>query len=291
MGIPRLLALVVPTVLGVLVAWACAAGEASLALDEPGLTKPAKESAHRLRVPGIVDEVLVKEGDKVVAGQALLREERKVEQAELKMYQVQLAASAVDIKIATAKNAMAKVEFKRIEELYLDKSGRVASVTEYEKAKLDVELTGLEIEKAQFEQRRARSQVERMEETVAAMELRSKIDGVVQKIDAKAGEGVDAQKGAVVVVNNDVLWVDINFFTAVSMTLRVGQELDVYYAGDKEQKVRKATVIFISPVVDAGSDRHLVRLEMENPEGKPSGLSVRVALRSVIAQQADGKSE
>ncbi|MCY2955279.1 MAG: efflux RND transporter periplasmic adaptor subunit [Planctomycetota bacterium] len=243
-------------------------------------TEPSDRSEQRLKLGGVIDEVLVKCGDKVKAGQLLMRLDVRVEQTEADMYKDLVAHSDVDINAAETKHKQARNEFARLDDLF--KNGQVASVVEWEKSKLDVELTALEITKAQNEKKKNEDQYKRALAVLQAMELRAKFDGIVERIDAKAGEVIDFQKPAITIVNNHPLWIQFTPKSAVSLTLKIDQELDVYYTDDP--KLRKAKIIFISPVVKADSDRQVVRLEMLNPEAKPSGLQVRVVLPSKIAQ-------
>ncbi|HEX2970939.1 MAG TPA: efflux RND transporter periplasmic adaptor subunit [Tepidisphaeraceae bacterium] len=245
-----------------------------------GHTFPSEQSQHRLKVPGVVSEMLVKPGDRVKAGQILLKEDHAIEDSQLKLYEY-VATSEVEIQAAIAKNKQAKVEYDRYYDLYHNQN-QAASKNEMEKAKLDVDLTALEIEKAKQEKEKAALQVNYQRAVIEAMELRSKIDGIVEKIETKLGEVVDPQKNAITVVTNDPLWVEFNPRSSVAATFQVGQELELNYDGQTE--VKRAKVIFISPVVDAKSDRHLVRLEMANPESKPAGLRVKVHLPGKVAQ-------
>jgi RND family efflux transporter MFP subunit len=232
-----------------------------------------------LKVPGVVAEMLVKPGDRVKAGQILLKEDHAIEESQLKLYEY-VATSEVEIQAAEVKHKQALVDCKRYEGLYAD--GKAASINEVEKARLDVDLTKLEIEKAKQEKEKAALQVKYQRAVIEAMELRSKIDGIVEKIETKLGEVVDPQKNAITVVTNDPLWVEFNPRSSVAATFQVGQELELNYDGQTE--VKRAKVIFISPVVDAKSDRHLVRLEMANPESKPAGLRVKIHLPGKVAQ-------
>jgi RND family efflux transporter MFP subunit len=252
---------------------------ATVETEGVGHTFPSDQAQQRLRGMGVVDEVLVKPGDRVKKGQVLLKEDHRVEDAQLKLYEY-VANSDVEIKAAEAKNKQAKVECGRFEELFAN--GMAAAKIEVEKAKLEVELTQAEIDKARQEKEKAKLQVEYQRAVIQSMELRSAMDGIVERIDAKLGEVVDPQKNAITVVKNTPLWVEFRPKSSVAKEFQVGQELEVKYEGEKE--MRRAKIIFISPMVDPQSDRHLVRLEMPNPENYPAGLKVSVHLPGKMAQ-------
>jgi RND family efflux transporter MFP subunit len=249
-------------------------------VEQVAITESPHRSEQRLKLGGIIVEVLVKCGDKVKAGQLLMRLDVRIEQAEADMYKHLVAHSDVDIEAAETKHKQAKNDFARVDDLF--KNGQAATVVEWEKSRLDVELTALDIKKAQNEKKKNEDQYGLKLAVLQVMELRAKFDGIVERIDAKAGEPIDYQKPAITIVNNDTLWVQFTPKSAVSRTLQKDQQIDVYYTDDPNP--RKAKIIFISPVVKADSDRQVVRLEMINPEARPSGLQVRVVLPSKIAQ-------
>ncbi len=254
---------------------------------EEGHTYPSVRTDHRLKIADVVDKVPVKPGDRVKAGQLLLQEDIREELADKGLYEL-VANSNVDIEIAKAKLNVAAKEFATITALFNDPNGRNASQSEYDKAEAEVKVAELEIEKAKLDKEAARKKVERVAATIAGKQILSRIDGIVEKTDIKEGEVVDPTKPAVTVVKNDPLWVEFKPFSAVSRQHKTGQELEVYYEG--ENQAQKAKIIFIGPVVEATSDRQLVRLEMPNPDDRPTGLRVKIAVPG-RAMTADAKKD
>jgi RND family efflux transporter MFP subunit len=257
-------------------------------LAQNGPSEPYREEGHtypsltgrteyRLKIADVVDSIPVKPGDPVKAGQLLLKEDIREEEADRDMYKL-VADSDVDIRIAQAKLENAQNDLKVLEGL--DKTGNAARA-ELDKARTDVKVGTLEVEKARLDRETAKLKVKRLEATIAAKQIIACVDGVVEKIDVRPGEVVDPTKPAITVVNNQPLWVEFKPYSAVSLQLKVGQELEVFYDG--ETRGHKARIIFIDPVVESTSDRQLVRLEMPNPENKPSGLRVKVALPAGVA--------
>lgn len=255
---------------------AIAYGQSAAGVREPGHTAPSERSEHTLRVVDIVWEILVKPGDRVRKGQELLIEDDREEQIKYQIMKLE-AESEADIKAAQAKLAEARMELARLEKIL---ATNVASVQEVEKAKLAVQLGEAEVDKAHMQHRQAGLQAEQQAQLLKEMRLIAKIDGVVEKVDVKVGEAVDPNKPAITVVNNDLLWVEF-VTTANTLDWDLGKELEVYYKGERQP--RQGKVIFLSPVVDKGSQRRLVRLEMPNPEGRPAGMMVEVALPARVA--------
>lgn len=261
--------------LGVVGVCVAAAEPGSAEPREPGHTYPSERSEHTLKIPDIVMEVKVKEGDPVKAGDVLAVLDDREEQIKLEIIKSEAESNAA-VNAATATLGQKKVEVERYTQMFA--AGKAASQYELDRAKLEVSLAEADLEKAKLQKKQAQLQAMQQEELIREMRLISKIDGIIEKLHIHPGEVVDPQKPAIAVVNNDPLWVEFKPKSSTALQLQLGQELDVFYGGEKQ--ATKAKVIFLSPVVDRGSDRRLVRLEMPNPEGRPSGLKVEVGLPS-----------
>ena len=83
-----------------------------------GTIEPAKEVEVRPRIPGIVDRILVKEGEPIVAGQLLVEIERELLEA-------QTAEAAAELEAARVERHYAQLDLDRAREL--EKSGAVSS--------------------------------------------------------------------------------------------------------------------------------------------------------------------
>jgi len=83
-----------------------------------GTIEPAKEVEVRPRIPGIVDRILVKEGEQVTAGQLLVEIERELLEA-------QAQEAAAELEAARVEKHYAGVDLERAREL--EKSGAVSS--------------------------------------------------------------------------------------------------------------------------------------------------------------------
>src|SRR5690606_36933721 len=134
------------------------------------------------------------------------------------------------------------------------------------------------------ELRQKQIQRDQQEELLELMRLTSKFDGIVARIDVGLGQIVDPQKPAMIIVQNDPLWIEFTLPSAEAELLRDQTTMSVRYPNEPEW--RNASVILRSPVVDAASDRQLVRLEMENPQLRPTGLQVEVKLPGAVADAA-----
>lgn len=252
----------------------------------PGITVPSERRLLSLKIPDVIRKVNVKAGDVVKKDQVLLVEDTREEEINLKIIkseadsEVTLKAADVVIKAAEVTKKNREVELARVQRMFDDK---VAGISELDKAKLDVELAGLEIDKAKLDLEKARVehaqrqfQADRQAVLIERMQIASPIDGEVEEVLVKEGEVLDPQKPAIVVVKLDPLWVEVHLPVEITANLKHGQELDVFYGVGA--KPLKAKVFYMNPVADAGAGTQQVRLELPNPENRRAGMQVQVKL-------------
>src|SRR4051812_14318969 len=158
--------------------------------EEPGKTLP-KEDIDKIgfSIPGLVSEVLVKEGDHVKKGQLLAKLDTSVEQAELDK-QNYLLKSNVQLSAATAQRELSEKKLERAEKIWQDKAG---SLQEVEEQRLEVKVSKLKEDLAREETESKRLDVVKLQKQIDRMRIVSEHDGVVRKLEAKPGEVADPQ--------------------------------------------------------------------------------------------------
>lgn len=245
-----------------------------------GITEPSE--TRKLAFPGlgIVSEVLVREGDRISAGQVLLAQDAFIETKELERAHRE-AESNMRIEAAEADLAHKRVVLARKEDMA---SKGVASDSEVEEARLEALVAEKRLELAREEQLQARLKVEQHRHRISTMQIRSPVDGQVVRVEVGVGEIAEPSKPVIHVVSNDPLKVVIRGLTTSQVArLSLGQVLEVRYPD--EQTWRKARVSFISPVADAASGTQLVKLDLDNPHpARAAGLAVLVRLPEEVAQ-------
>jgi RND family efflux transporter MFP subunit len=249
-----------------------------------GITVPNKRSQHSLKVPGVIREINVKPGDRVKKDDVLIALDDREEQKNLAYLKVD-ADSENTIRTAEKISEARKVEFDRIQKLFDEKVETEQDVT---KAKLDWEVAVYDIQKAKDEHSQKIFAYERQKELLESMRIRANFDGIVQDLSVELGEVIDPnrQAGALVLVNNDPLNIEVWIPSEISTSLKLGQMLEVQ--DSRGRAAGKGTIIFLDPVVDASADRQRVRLELPNPLGKPAGLQVEVIVPPVSVTAAAG---
>jgi RND family efflux transporter MFP subunit len=248
--------------------------------EERGKTLPSKEIDQvGFSVPGLVSEVLVKEGDVIKKGQVLAKLDITAEQAELDKQEF-LLKSNVQLRAAEAQLALSEKRLEVKEKLY--KMNGAASLDEVEEQRLDVTVSRLKEELAKEETQSKRYDTVKLKAQIARMQIISSVDGEVRKIDAAPGEVADPQKPSMVVVINDPLHVEVNLPSRMTTAMKMGQPMQVRYL-DEPGKWREAKVVFFDPVADASVGRQLVRLEMPNSDHRRSGQEIAVKLPQNLA--------
>jgi RND family efflux transporter MFP subunit len=264
----------------------CLSGVAVLA-GEPatigGITQPSERRTFAFEAPGIVSKVLVKDGQPVKSGEVLVQQESRMDQRELEVRRID-AESTVEADSARKEYDLRKVQYERIAERAADGG---FTQKEVEEARITMELAQLKIAEAEQKRLQAQAMYERQKLKVELMQIVNQIDGIVEKINVDAGEMADPQKpeGALSVVKNDPLWVEVPLLKTWQVArLSLGQELDVRHTLDPSAAWEKARIIYIAPVADARSGTQMVRLELANPGKRSSGLDVEVKLPPELTQ-------
>ncbi len=246
------------------------------------ITRPSEDAILSFVRPGRVAKVLVKEGDRVKAGDELIRLDDEAELAQL----AQLKAQAEDetrVLAADAQLAQRRVDLKKIE--WAHKQG-AATELEVEHAKLDVTISELSLKLAEFEHRQAEMKYNEAKIQIDRMRITSPIDGVVERVLLEPGESADAMEKIIQVVKIDPLWVDVPVPLTQARRLETGSDNAVveFPAADagKMPKVA-ASIIHIAAVADSASGTLTVRVEAPNAGGRPAGEHVYVSFPQVRA--------
>jgi RND family efflux transporter MFP subunit len=245
------------------------------ATSEKSFTKPSQEVDLDFSSPGLVVEVNVKEGDSIKKGQLLARQDASVEAANKAMYEIE-GNSKVEEEYAQKDLELKKVKFQRTEGLFKQKN---ATYLEVEEARLEAERADASVKLATQKRATATAQAATEQAKIDLKKIVAPFDGVVSKLGTHVGEVAtnQADKQAFRVVRNDPLWVDAHLPAGVAARLKKGQTVQVCYVTD-EKKLMPAEVLFLQPVVRAGSQTRMVRLQLPNPEDRPAGLEVYVKL-------------
>lgn len=261
----------------------------------PAHTAPVEKREQNFDVPGVIDKILVKEGDTVKADQLIAQQDASADEAHLKASEL-VANSNLEIDAEQAQLDKDKVDLSRKEELFKTQS---IDPTQVDEARLAVTIDKLKLDHAREDKEKATYDVAESKAKIKLKQMFARVDGVISQIATHEGELADTQHPAITIVKNDVLYVEVDLPAKVVRRLKAAgmkTPLQVRYADEYEDQGdnavwHAATVHFIKPEADAQSNTEHVQLEMPNPEHRSAGLQVVVRLPdNLVAPVASGAS-
>ncbi len=211
---------------------------------------------------GIIEEVLVREGDVVKKGQPLVRLQDDIQHS--------LMAIAEAAMNSTGRRAGAQAELRmrqgrldKLQELLVRGSARHEEVN---RAQADLEIAAARVRTIEEE-----LDIKRLEREQARLKwerrtIRSPLNGVVLKIQRKSGEFVGPRDSRLLtVVQLDPLLGVFAVPSESARRIRVGQQVRIRLT--KSSKVTAATVERVAPVIDGKSGTVRVELQVTNTQG------------------------
>lgn len=255
----------------IIVAAAILLGElgASAQTIEP-ITMPSQDVILSFVMPGRIDSIPVKQGDRVKTGDLLIKLDDAAEQASAEQLKRQ-AEDTIKIRYAEAQFDLKKVMLEKMEAA---QKKSVATEIEVAQARLEAKSADLSLELARFEKTQAELKYKEVTATLKRMSLLSPFDGLVERINAQPGESADRDVKIMRVVKIDPLYIDAPVSRQQSSRLRLEQAVKVGFHDDSAQQTGK--IIFIASVADAGSDTVTVRVELPNPSLRRAGERVSI---------------
>jgi multidrug resistance efflux pump len=253
------------------------------------VTAPCDQPKLSFSFPGIVKDVLVKEGDAVKAGQPLMKQDDEIEMAELERVKRE-ADSEARLKYYEADLKLKQKTLARKSDA--NKGGSmIFGQAEIDEAEADMEKAARQIDVANLDHSGEQTKARQQAVKVDRMTLKSPIDGIVQKIVLHAGEFAepDRDKPAVIIVRNDPCWVECTELKSWQVAkLKVGETMQAKYLGEGDNW-QQAKIIFIDPVTRPGTDNQMVRLELPNPQNRVTGVAIQLKLPAKLLE-AGGKT-
>lgn len=258
----------------------------SLTNQFQGHTAPIEKRAQNFDIPGVIDKILVKEGESVKAGQLIAQQDIAADEAHLHSAEL-VANSNLEVEAEEAQLAKDKVDLDRKSKLF---ATGATDPTTYDEAKLAVTIDQLKLDHAKEDKQKNAYDVAESNAKIHMKQMYARVDGIVSEIATHEGELADTQHPAITIVKNDVLYVEVDLPADVVSRLKASgmkTPLQVRYVDEGEKGVwREATVHFIKPEADAQSNFEHVQLQMPNPEMRSAGLQVMVKLPDNLAAPA-----
>ena len=238
-----------------------------------GITKPSGDVTPAFVRPGLVQDVTVKKGDRVSAGQVIARLEDKAEQAELALAKEQ-AESTAEVEAEQKVLDKDKVDLEQFQT-------HGGSPSEILDKQLAVEVDKARVVLANEKQKQAGLSYDKTKAELERMKVVSPIDGVVEDILLKQGEAADSGSMKLMrIVQVDPLWVEVPVPILPARTVKLGDEARITFS---DKTVRSGKVVNIASVADPASETMTIRIEVPNPDRLSAGEFVVVNFVSGVA--------
>lgn len=236
------------------------------------IAQPSDRRELAFAVTGKVEELFVAPGDRVRPGQMLMKLDDVLQRQTTELARMQ-ADDPTPVQIAEVTLAF------RAEDLDLTLKARQKDGTsdaQVRQAHYEHDMAGVRLDAAKREAEANKLAWEREKARLDQMHLTSPMDGIVLEVLRRPGEAVDELTAVLTVVRTDPLWVEVNVPMGHAAGLSVGQTAQIEWDDIEGVGPMTGRVIFKSPVGDAGAREVLLRVEVPNPDGLPTGLHGRL---------------
>ncbi|MCC5885646.1 MAG: efflux RND transporter periplasmic adaptor subunit [Gammaproteobacteria bacterium] len=227
---------------------------------------------------GIVDAVLVSEGDHVTAGRLLARLRRAELEAAVAEQVAMVAKAEATLDEVRAEERLAALVRERRLQLAVRE---VVAAEALEMAETDLAAKQARLAGAKAALLHAQASLERWQARLDQTELRAPHDGVVAALPARAGQALAAGAPAVRLVDLTRPHVHVGLPQAVAASLEIDADLTLVIDGERH----RARLLALTPTVDAPARMVLAVLR---PEGALSAARAGQLVRvEVIERKAD----
>ncbi|MBU2703317.1 HlyD family secretion protein [Sporomusaceae bacterium BoRhaA] len=194
-----------------------------------GIVCPVHYAELAMPVDGTIGEILVKEGDKVTAGQPVIRLVREDYQSRVGSAHANATGAAAVVEQSKVNMAEAERELQRQERL--ERAG-AATRQKVEQAQTDVVRKQSALVQAQAELTAGEKKVSESQDALDKTELRSPISGTVVFLEVEAGEHAEIGKVLVRIADESEWEVKTDDLTELSVAnVKKGNPVDLTFDG------------------------------------------------------------
>lgn len=249
------------TVLGLALATSAASPVAGLELE--GFTEPFRTINIAADETGIIDEVLVHEGEKVESGQPLARLNSEVHRTLLAIAEQGMQAEG-RLDAALADRQLRQDRYAKLESLRVDGHARQEEV---DRAATELAVAEANVRTAREDRLTKKLEYERIKVQLERRTIRAPVAGVVTKLHKQVGEFVAPNNPDVLIlVQLDPLLANFTMMSDQAPQLSEGQKIKVRLLSGNTEVL--GVVEFIAPTTDAESGTIRIKVRIENPAGR-----------------------
>jgi len=227
-------------------------------------------------VSGRVEALLVEEGQRVGAGEAIVRLADPEGEAQIRLLELR-AKSRLEIDAADA-----DLDLARVREEMVKGAASQGGASAFEVREAELETVRARLARDLFVQRQAEAalQLEQARRRHEQFTLRAPAAGVIDLLEVDPGETVQALEPVARLVATGVLLADVQAPTAGTLGLAPGDAVGVVFLLGDERLGAQASVRSIALVGDAASDTRRVTIEIPNERDLPAGTRVLVSFEA-----------
>ena len=228
-----------------------------------GFTEPHRSINVAADETGIVEELLVREGDMVMAGQPLAQLDREVQEALLA-----IARQSMDSKgRLEASQAELKLRQQRLDKLESLRSEGAARQEEVDRARAEVQVAEANVRSIREELLIRKLEYQKIKVQLDRRTIRAPISGVVTTLHKQVGEFVAPNNpDLLTLVELDPLLANFTVMSPQTDKLQPDQEVRVLFPISGLET--NGYVEQIAPVTDAESGTVRIKIRVANPDGR-----------------------
>ncbi|NND99502.1 MAG: efflux RND transporter periplasmic adaptor subunit [Pirellulaceae bacterium] len=228
-------------------------------------TEPIAHSNVAASEPGVVDTILVSEGQRVSAGDVLAQLDHEALKQSLRISQLR-AASVSELRSAESKLRIRKTRRETIEPML--QSGH-ANPVEVEEAILEQEVAESELVLAREKIAEYTLEVDRIAAQIQARTITAPIDGVISELHYRLGEYMSSSKPQfATVVQLDQLLVRFYLLESEAVGLELDQIVPLKIRVGESFRDVDGKIKFVSPVTDPDSGTARIDVVIDNADGR-----------------------
>ena len=244
-------------------AWGTAGAQERISIS--GITEPISDVTLSLSVPGILSNIVLREGARVKKGQMILELDKRVETLEVERRKL-VWESKDELEGAAARAETLKSLYESTLELF--ERTRSVSEEDLQKSELECKLAVFEHKRLRVAEERERIEYEMARENLRKRSLRSSIDGTVIKLFFDEGESCEEHQPIVQVVDTTKCRFVCNVEESLGRTLQKGMSVELEIRIGTSFISKEGRVTFVSPVVDPASGLLEAKVEFANDDGQ-----------------------
>jgi RND family efflux transporter MFP subunit len=224
-----------------------------------GMVKSRRSTTVKPQVEGFVTRILVRSGDRVRPGKALMQIDPSMQQAAVATLESQRASRDADLRYARQEAARVKTLFE----------AGASSQAELEQAETALSTTAAQLEAVE-------AQIRQQRVALAYHLVSAPTAGVIGDVPVRVGDSVKRDTVLTTIDQNAGLEVYINVPVREAEHLKVG--LPVHIIDDAGRLLTTSTLSFVSPSVDAGTQSVLAKAVMDTTLGFRTEQFVRARM-------------